>query len=135
MHTDPSNNKRKRGRRRRSAAEAGGGIPGIGDRDDATGGDDDDDDAAMGHVDSHFRKLSGINAVVSEACRCASMGVPAPMLPPSTARMMGGALWGEWMWGCDPGQECRPEILLNRCHLLGLAIARHRATLAPQETR
>lgn len=34
------------------------------------------------------------------------------------------SIWNEWLWRCDPLQECHMDLLLNRMHLLGLLIAR-----------
>lgn len=37
-------------------------------------------------------------------------------------------IWMEWLWHSDPLQECHMEVMLNRMHLLGLLIARYRAS-------
>ena len=38
--------------------------------------------------------------------------------------------WNEWLWGCDPHAALCPTF--NRCHLLGLLIARYRALFQPE---
>lgn len=37
------------------------------------------------------------------------------------------ALSREWIWGSDPGEALNQQTLLNRSHLLGLLVCRHRA--------
>lgn len=82
-------------------------------------------------------KLAGINAAVSEVCRRKHLGIlPVTAgLDPAHARALGSAMWGEWMWGCNPTEDCPIDILLNRCHMLGLLLARYRGASAPPETR
>ena len=38
--------------------------------------------------------------------------------------------WSEWLWDCDLHATLAPKF--NRCHLLGLLIARYRATFQPE---
>jgi len=42
-------------------------------------------------------------------------------------------LWDEWLWRCDPLAPLTPDF--NRCHLLGLLIARRQARRAEEEVR
>lgn len=42
------------------------------------------------------------------------------------------SIWNEWLWGCDLSEPVSVDCLLNRMHLLGLLIARHRAVREPQ---
>jgi len=48
-------------------------------------------------------------------------------------------LWLEWIWKCDPDEAFEVEILMNRCHLIGLLICRHmsasEASSSPANTR
>ena len=37
-------------------------------------------------------------------------------------------IWIEWVWHSDPLQECHMDLMMNRMHLLGLLIARYRAS-------
>jgi hypothetical protein len=32
--------------------------------------------------------------------------------------------WNEWLWGTDALRECSISVMMNRMHLVGLAIAR-----------
>jgi hypothetical protein len=41
------------------------------------------------------------------------------------------SIWHEWLWECDLGE---PAEKLNKCHLLGLLIARYKALREPTET-
>lgn len=61
--------------------------------------------------------LSRLNDVVVEE-RGGSLG--QAMLPDS--------LWIEWLWQADPMQECSMDLMMNRMHLLGLLVARYRAS-------
>lgn len=38
------------------------------------------------------------------------------------------SIWDEWLWHSDPLQECHMDLMMNRMHLLGLLIARYRAS-------
>jgi hypothetical protein len=38
-----------------------------------------------------------------------------------------GPLWDEWLWFCNPSEDCSVELLLNRCHMIGLLLARYKA--------
>ena len=44
----------------------------------------------------------------------------------------GPEVWDEWLWGCDLMEALTVDSLLNRAHLLGLLIARVRATREPE---
>lgn len=57
--------------------------------------------------------LSRLNDVVER-------GLGEEMLPDS--------LWIEWLWQSAPMQECSMDLMMNRMHLLGLLVARYRAT-------
>ncbi len=35
-------------------------------------------------------------------------------------------VWHEWLWGSDPEEAYHMDVLLNRNHLLGLLICRHK---------
>ena len=41
------------------------------------------------------------------------------------------SIWHEWLWQCDLSEPVSVDCLLNRMHLLGLLIARHRAQRQP----
>ena len=41
------------------------------------------------------------------------------------------SIWHEWLGGCDLAEPVSVDCLLNRMHLLGLLIARHRALREP----
>lgn len=41
------------------------------------------------------------------------------------------SIWNEWLWLCDLSEPVTVDCLLNRMHLLGLLIARHRALRQP----
>lgn len=41
------------------------------------------------------------------------------------------SIWNEWLWRCDLSEPVSVDCLLNRMHLLGLLIARHRALRQP----
>jgi hypothetical protein len=41
------------------------------------------------------------------------------------------SIWNEWLWQCDLNEPVSVDCLLNRMHLLGLLIARHRALREP----
>lgn len=41
------------------------------------------------------------------------------------------SIWHEWLWQCDLSEPVTVDCLLNRMHLLGLLIARHRALREP----
>jgi len=43
---------------------------------------------------------------------------------------LGEESWTEWLWGSDPHAELCPHF--NQCHLLGLLIARYRASFQPE---
>jgi hypothetical protein len=43
---------------------------------------------------------------------------------------LGEESWNEWLWGSDPHAALCPNF--NQCHLLGLLIARYRATFQPE---
>jgi len=43
------------------------------------------------------------------------------------------SLWRQWLWDCDLHEPLAPSF--NKCHLLGLLVARHRAKFQSSEVR
>ena len=41
------------------------------------------------------------------------------------------AVWDQWLWGCDLAEPVVGDAVLNKMHLLGLLLARHRAIKEP----
>lgn len=88
-------------------------------------------------------KLSEINFQVSEVCKRKyelNIGSTSQLplcntMNPSYTRILGSTMWGEWMWGCNPAEECAIDVLLNRCHMIGLLLARYRGATMPSEKR
>jgi len=42
------------------------------------------------------------------------------------------SVWNDWLWGSDLAEPVTVDCLLNRSHLLGLLVARYRASREPQ---
>lgn len=87
-------------------------------------GDDDDDSDGQQRRENDYAQaaqrqlLSKYNAIVE-----GGGGEHEECLPDS--------IWMEWLWQTDPLQECHMDLMMNRMHLLGLLIARYRASRQP----
>lgn len=43
------------------------------------------------------------------------------------------ALWDEWLWRTDPEERYSPDVLLNRCQLLGLLVCLYKGGLSSDQ--
>lgn len=46
----------------------------------------------------------------------------------TSQEMLPDCIWTKWLWHSDATHECNMDLMLNRMHLLGLLVARYRAT-------
>lgn len=63
-------------------------------------------------------ELSAWNDLVQDAWHCKSNRLPMPK------PLDNNEIWDEWLWRCDPSEECPMYSLMNRSHLVGLVVAR-----------
>lgn len=81
---------------------------------DSSETDEENNDESSSSNDKNLLLLSPLNDIVEEHRQ---------HLPDS--------IWMEWLWHTDPLEECHMDVMLNRMHLLGLLIARYRASIKP----
>jgi len=51
-----------------------------------------------------------------------------------TTSQLPESLWDEWLWQTDPEEKYSPDVLLNRCQLLGLLVCIYKGLTAQAET-
>jgi hypothetical protein len=71
--------------------------------------------------------LAALDSAISNAWGYRASGMDARSIPVSPDFFHPSA-WNQWLWEEDPMEEASASVALNKVHLLGLLIARFRAT-------
>ena len=79
-------------------------------------------------IEEQFDSLGEARRIDAEAKKLLLSAFNRVVESSRVEEMLPDSIWAEWLWSSDALQECHMDIMLNRMHLLGLLVARYRAT-------